>query len=394
LGTDDPEDTHIHIQALAWSPDGQTLVFSSNRADRRYFNLWKVKTDGTGLTQLTSGAWNDNNPTWSPDGTKIAFDSDRGGVTQVYVITADGAGLTQLTTERTGNEAPAWSPDGTKIAFSAQRGGIIVMTTSGQELNYVASVSAAWGVPSSHGPTWLFDGSKIAYVVEKDVVSGMTIQGLITSIAIANPDGTGKALLLPQGDYVDGFPVANPTNHTIAFEASRSYAGDPRDFGIWLVNADGTNLRRIPDIYEFEEGRMSWSPDGQKIAFARLDETRNLDQIWTVNADGTGLQQLTTWVAKGASPSKGRLVRAEKSSPPQISKKTETQLLHLDTAPTPHKMAASASTRPTPQERARLRGKVERATKVGGGVALGVFLVWVLAYRHRFEGKSPLDAGI
>lgn len=43
-----------------------------------------------------------------------------------------------------------------------------------------------------------------------------------------------------------------------------------------------------------------------------------------------------------------------------------------------------------PQEIARLRGKVNRATNVGGGVALGVFLVWVLAHRRRFEGTLPL----
>ncbi len=44
----------------------------------RAYHVFKVNVDGTGLTQLTDGPWNDMHPCWLPDG-RIAFVSERRG---------------------------------------------------------------------------------------------------------------------------------------------------------------------------------------------------------------------------------------------------------------------------------------------------------------------------
>jgi Tol biopolymer transport system component len=60
-----------------------------------------------------------------------------------------------------------------------------------------------------------------------------------------------------------------------------------------VVNPDGTGLRRLTRTDG--DGDPSWSPDGAKVAFARLNsDTCDCERIWVVNADGTGEQPLTS----------------------------------------------------------------------------------------------------
>jgi dipeptidyl aminopeptidase/acylaminoacyl peptidase len=56
---------------------------------------------------------------------------------------------------------------------------------------------------------------------------------------------------------------------------------------LYVINADGTGLRRLTDGMD-----PIWSPDGQRIAFARWRDPRG---IWVVNADGSGEQLLFPW---------------------------------------------------------------------------------------------------
>ena len=54
------------------SYDGRTVLFSWRRGTGEGYHLWTVDIDGTGLKQLTDGAWHDYNACWLPDG-GIAF---------------------------------------------------------------------------------------------------------------------------------------------------------------------------------------------------------------------------------------------------------------------------------------------------------------------------------
>ncbi|UCE97775.1 MAG: PD40 domain-containing protein, partial [Dehalococcoidia bacterium] len=91
------------------------IAFSSNR-DGDY-DIYTVKSDGSGLLQLTDDSATDMAPDWSPDGKKIAFSSNRSGNFEIYTMNTDGSGVKQLTNDGIDKGAPAWSPDGKKIAF-------------------------------------------------------------------------------------------------------------------------------------------------------------------------------------------------------------------------------------------------------------------------------------
>ncbi len=96
------------------SPDGQSVVFYSQVQPEG--DLYVIRTDGTGMRQLTDDQAADRVPRWSPDGDWIVPFSDRSGELQLWKIRVDGSELQQVT--RTGGGGPAaWSPDGTKLAF-------------------------------------------------------------------------------------------------------------------------------------------------------------------------------------------------------------------------------------------------------------------------------------
>jgi Tol biopolymer transport system component len=55
-----------------WSPDGQWIVFASNRTGPSLTGqLWLVKPDGEGLKQITFGDWGHAQPSFTADGSAL-----------------------------------------------------------------------------------------------------------------------------------------------------------------------------------------------------------------------------------------------------------------------------------------------------------------------------------
>jgi TolB protein len=104
----------------ALSPDNQRVVFSSRRdgGEGGDLDLFYMKADGTGITQLTATTDDDWAPVYSRDGTKILFYSTRSGDRALWIMNADGSSPRMLPgTEGLGWEG-RWSPDDKWIAFN------------------------------------------------------------------------------------------------------------------------------------------------------------------------------------------------------------------------------------------------------------------------------------
>jgi Tol biopolymer transport system component len=96
--------------ALAWSPDGKLLAFSTSTG------IFVAPADGSGAPQqvvASKGAVTHGRLSFSPDGNWIAF-STRAGTTHPYsaiaIVRVDGTGLRQLTTGPFDSSDPAWRP--------------------------------------------------------------------------------------------------------------------------------------------------------------------------------------------------------------------------------------------------------------------------------------------
>ncbi|MBI5834211.1 MAG: hypothetical protein HZB16_18100 [Armatimonadetes bacterium] len=100
--------------------DGQRVLFSYRRGGTHHYNLYEINVDGSGLRQLTTGDWDDVEPTYLPDG-GIAFCSTRcrryvpcwmAPVAVLFRCNADGTGLRQLSSGAVGENTPSVLPDG------------------------------------------------------------------------------------------------------------------------------------------------------------------------------------------------------------------------------------------------------------------------------------------
>ena len=104
-----------------WSPRGDLIMFS--RQAQGDYEIYTIKPDGTGVRRLTHTRGNDAHMAWSPDGERIVFASTRLGFKdemtytdapqpygEIFVMRADGSGLEQITDNQWEEGTPAWQP--------------------------------------------------------------------------------------------------------------------------------------------------------------------------------------------------------------------------------------------------------------------------------------------
>ncbi len=103
-----------------WSPDGKTVVFSSDRTrfgDQGFTNLYAIEVATSSVRALTHGRWHDQQPNWSHAGDRIAFSSDRTGTYDLYAIDANGQG-SRITALTGGVFDPDWLPGDRGLIFA------------------------------------------------------------------------------------------------------------------------------------------------------------------------------------------------------------------------------------------------------------------------------------
>ena len=144
----------------SWSPDGKKIAYASCRNGVQ--NIWVVEISisegkpvpGSKLTNLTTGDFIDETPSWSPDGERIVFSSNRNGKPGLFIVELSGKKIIDLEQEGT---HPQWSPQNSEIAF-VDMNNIWIKELDGKKKRRYLTASGY-----NEFPCWTGDDKKIIF---------------------------------------------------------------------------------------------------------------------------------------------------------------------------------------------------------------------------------------
>jgi TolB protein len=343
----------------AMSPDGRRIAFVSSRSGQA--DIWILELKTRELRNITNDPGGDYRPAWSPDGKWIAFTSDRDSdgalagtarntgkpfappqQSAIYQIRSDGSGLRRLTSGADSAGSAAWSADGKSIVFYEATAadwramgtdfGGPTATSQVVSLNVLSGLREVLtsGPGRKITPKWITP-QRVAYLRgPRDEKRGIRQRVIPPIEAIEFTDGRaaipgvfsnvnwsrdGRHMVFERA--IDGvwpplqsvfsrdtrfalvragvFPSYSPDGRKLAVNSG--YAGNFHN-SIIVMNTDGSDRRVI-----FEDSKASavapvWSPSGEQIAFGLggfFLAARNGTpaHIGSIASDGLGLRMLT-----------------------------------------------------------------------------------------------------
>jgi Tol biopolymer transport system component len=265
-------------------------------ADPAAGDLWTMEPDGSDRTPVVLDPGYDAQSDWSPDGTKLVFRSRRSNRFQVSVVdlTVRPPRISDVATapDATQSSQPSWFPNGQGFLYrrtngpETTRSDVWAMNLDGTGRHPVVVAPEDQFYPA-YNP----DMTKILFATTAPG-GGRSVQ--VYDVATAKITTLFDAT--PQS--YDSGPAWSPDGKEIAFESNAD-----GDMEIYVMNADGTNVRQITHNTVWDEG-PAWSPDGKRFAFSHGADDLHLD-IWTMDRDGSNPRQLTAYPGRDESPDWG-----------------------------------------------------------------------------------------
>lgn len=196
------------VYSPTWSPDGKHLAFVAINQSG-FIDLYTYDLDRDQLKQLTNDTYDDRDPAWSPDGTSIVFSSDRTseGVHHTYnlfLYDLQSGKIDYVTSGAQHDFSPDWSPDGAQILYTSTSRDIdgrysgqnlyvidaqpreptLALTDAGSHLHQPPNPSVRWKkqltrfTTAVFDPVWTHDGHIVFSTFENYRFTIRTLGGL------------------------------------------------------------------------------------------------------------------------------------------------------------------------------------------------------------------------
>jgi Tol biopolymer transport system component len=258
-----------------------------------HFQLFTIRSHGTGRARVGHVTGDAVHPDWSPDGTKIVFELDHPQGTpgcSVEIMNADGSGLTDLTGARTGCEGqPAFTPDGQRIVFmrfddAADIESIQSMDLTGGDRRLVTGNKGSGRTDPNVSP----DGNWITFIRIKK-------EGELHAVFAVHPDGSGLHRLTPFKWEVAIKHDWSPNGKRIVLTTNADWVRPRKSANLVTIRPDGSGLKRLTRFRGGEHAKNafagSYSPNGRRIVFRF--EQRDKAALATIGRNGRHLRLLT-----------------------------------------------------------------------------------------------------
>ncbi len=302
----DPREVHLdEIRQLTsggenaeayWAEDGLKLSFQTTRPPYRCDQIFSLPADGTAPTLLSTGTGKTTCAYFYPDSQRFLYasthlaspdcpappDRSRGyvwaidGTYELFAGSREGGDLSQLTkNEAYDAEATICPLDGSVVFTSTRDGDLELYRMDGDGQNVVRLTHT----PGYDGGAFFSrDCKQIVYRASRPTGADLEDYRKLLSeylvrpskleiwVADMTPEGARDARQVTNLDAASFAPFFYPDGKRILF--STNY-GDPkgREFDIWAVDADGSDLERITWFAGFD-GFPMFSPDGKQLVFA------------------------------------------------------------------------------------------------------------------------------
>jgi len=254
------------IVSPALSPNGKHVVFEALN------QLWLMDI-GTKPKQLTNDRFYKEDPAWSPDGKSIAYSSDKAGSEDIYVMdVATGTEKRVTSFDDSAEVSAAWSPDGKSLAYQDEYGATFTLDIAS---GYKKEIAAALFAPSK--PCWSADGKTIAIGALKPYTRRFregTSQILTVDLATGKQTFTEPAPFKSLSTRGEDGPLYSPDGKSVAFVM---------DSVLWVrpVDAQGVPAGPARQVNREVTDAPTWRGDSEQLLYLSNGKLR------LIGADGS-----------------------------------------------------------------------------------------------------------